>query len=90
VFRQVTITGQGATLVWCGQTAAVLGRWSIAKDPKKGWQLQAALTRADRYCVRQRGLLFSAPRLGGFFCWPVLELVLTPGTVRATLGPIEH
>lgn len=90
MFRQVTITGTEATLVLGFETAAVLGRWSIVKDPKKGWQLAAVLTRADRYRVRQRGLLFTSPRLGGHFCWPVRDLTITADSVLATLGPLEH
>jgi hypothetical protein len=85
----VTLHGQEATVVWGYHTAAVCVSWTAQRTPQGTWTLQAQLKRADAYQLRQPALKFTAPRIGGFFCFPVLSVTLGAGTLAATLGPPE-
>jgi len=86
----VTLTGVDATIVWGYHTAAVCRSWIVRRTPNARWILSAQITRADAYQLRQRDLKFTAPRKGGFFCWPVLTAPVLQGTtISATLGPPE-
>jgi len=85
----VTLHGLEATIVWGYHTAAVCRAWTATRTPQGQWSLQATLQRADAFQLRQRPLKFTAPRIGGFFCFPVLGLTLGAGTVAATMGPPE-
>lgn len=85
----VTLRGQEATVVWGYHTAAVCTSWTVQRTPQNQWSLQASLSRADSFQLRQQNLKFTAPRRGGFFCWPVLGVTLGAGTLAATLGPPE-
>jgi hypothetical protein len=85
----VTLRGQEATVVWGYHTAAVCTSWTVQRTPQGQWTLQAQLQRADAFQLRQRDLKFTAPRRGGFFCWPVLGVTLAACTLAATLGPPE-
>ena len=85
----ITLRGAEATIVWGYHTAAVCRTWTIARTPEGGWTLNATLARADAFQLRQRGLKFTAPRKGGFFCWPVLSVSLGATAVAAILGPPE-
>lgn len=85
----ITLRGLEATVVWGYHTAAVCRSWTICRTPAGHWTLQATLQRADPFQLRQQPLKFTAPRKGGFFCWPVLGVSLGASTLAATLGPPE-
>jgi hypothetical protein len=85
----VTLRGQEATVVWGFRTAAVVTSWTAARTPQGQWTLQAIVSRADPYQLRQRPLKFTAPRIGGYFCWPIVAVSLGAGTLSASLGPPE-
>jgi hypothetical protein len=60
----------------------------------RGWQLQARVSRADAFQLRQKPLYFTAPRKGAgtaFWCWPLLEPpTISNGVLRALLGKPEQ
>ena len=85
----VTLRGLEATVVWGYHTAAVCSSWTVQRTPKGAWTLQATLQRVDPFQLRQQNLKFTAPRVGGFFCWPMLGVTLGDRTLAATLGPPE-
>jgi hypothetical protein len=85
----VTLQGTEAAVVWGYHTAAVCKTWTAYRTPQGTWTLQATLQRADPFQLRQRPLKFTAPRRGGFFCWPVVSATLGIGTLAAVLGPPE-
>ena len=89
LFGEVTITGLEATVVWGYHTAAVCTRWRITKTAANAWTLSATLARADAFKLRQSQLKFTAPRKGGYFCWPILSVTLTASNLAAVLGPPE-
>jgi hypothetical protein len=86
----VTLRGQEATILWFYQTAAVCKSWTVHRTPQGQWTLRAELTRADPFRLRQRDLKFTAPRKGGFFCWPVIGVTLNALSLAATLGAPEQ
>jgi hypothetical protein len=86
---QVTLRGLEATVLWGYHTAAVIRSWTVVRTPEGQWSLQAQVQRADPFQLRQRPLKFTAPRVGGYFCWPVLSATLGAGTLAAVLGPPE-
>jgi hypothetical protein len=88
MFEALTLRGLEATIVWGYHTAAVCKAWTITKTPN-GWALEATLARADAFQCRQRDLKFTAPRVGGFFCWPVISLTLGQSSIMGYLGPPE-
>ena len=92
-FRELAIRGREGSLVWGYRTAASLRSWSIKRerDTRKGpWTLTATLERVDPFPIRQRPLLFTAPRLGGGrWCWPVLDLQVGARGLLARLGHPE-
>ena len=85
----VTLAGREATIVWGYRTAAVCSTWTIHRSPQGRWVLSAQLQRADAYQLRQRDLKFTAPRKGGYFCWPVLSVTVIATSLTAALGPPE-
>jgi hypothetical protein len=54
------------------------------------WTLTATIARVDAFMARQRPLLFSAPRAGGFWIWPIEEITIGTTTLTARLGPPEQ
>jgi hypothetical protein len=87
----VALRGQEGTIAWGYHTAAVFRSWVVRRTPQGGWTLSAQLQRADAFQLRQRDLKFTAPRVGGFFCWPVIAVVaVNASTFAAHLGPPEH
>ena len=63
-------------------TAAALTAWSITKV-KREWHLAATITgRSDPFILRQRGLLFTAPR------FPALDVVGVPTVVHGRVAAI--
>lgn len=98
MFRNVTLRGPKGAIVWAYRTAATVERWIVRRrrdvegEPWR-WELEGALGPApDSFSLRQRPLLFTAPRKGGLFCWPVqtLSINASTGRVSATLGPPEY
>ena len=85
----ITLRGLEATIVWGYHTAAVCRSWTIARTPENTWTLSAQVSRADAFQLRQRDLKFTAPRKGGYFCWPVLSVTLAAPSLTAALGPPE-
>jgi len=100
MFNAITLRGKSATLAWGYRTAAALTTWTVSRtlDEANGtytWSLAAALgPQCDRFQVRQaqarRELLFSAPRQGGFWVWPVQTVTVGERRLVATLGPPEQ
>lgn len=85
----VTLRGLEARIVWGYRTAAVCRSWTATRTPQGHWTLSARVQRADEYQLRQRPLKFTAPRKGGFFCFPVVAVNVVSQTLAATLGPPE-
>jgi len=103
VFNAITLRGAAGEILWGYRPAATLRAWLILRRPppkkKKGerassgpaWELRARTSRVDGFQCRQKPLYFSAPRRGGFWCWPVLEVtVVAPDRLIAKLGPPEQ
>jgi hypothetical protein len=91
LFRTVTLRGEkAARLSWGYQTAAVLRTWALSKNDKNEWTLTAGIDRADPFRLQQAPLQFTAPRPGGFFCFPVKTVQLGRESLVASLGPPEH
>lgn len=84
---EVTLRGGEAVIVHVYQTAAVCRSWTIHRTPHNQWTLQAEITRADAFRLRQADLIFRAPRVGGYFCWPIVGVSLVDRRLAATLGP---
>ena len=76
-----------ATISWAWHTAAVCRAWRVYKSKDGRWSLVATLQRADTFKLRQRPLLFNAPRAGGFWSWPVRAVTVTDRQITAALGP---
>lgn len=86
---QVTLRGQDAAIVWGYHTAADVKRWQVQRAGAT-WQLRAELRRSDAFHLRQSGLKFAAPRVGGYFCWPIVTAPTVVGDrLTAILGPLE-
>ena len=86
---EVKLKGKEGTVVWGYHTAAVLQTWEALRTPQGTWTLQADLQRGDAFQLRQRELKFTAPRHGGFFCFPILGITLGRTTIAAQMGPPE-
>lgn len=91
-FNSLTLHGAGGRILWHHQTAAAVRTWTITHTAKARWSLSASLDRCDALCIRQKPLMFTAPRPGGFWCWPVLTETVrrTDTALTATLGPPEQ
>ncbi len=90
MLQRVTLRGTAGALLWGHRTAAQVQAWAIKKR-KHGWVLTATVGHADAFQCRQRPLLFSAPRGGGFWVWPlVAPPQIAGGTLVAELGPPEQ
>jgi hypothetical protein len=99
VFQTITLRGVEGAIVWAYKPAVTLGSWSVKHDktgpgPTRGFELRATIIGAvDSFSLRQRPLLFTAPRRGrnaGYFCFPVQQLRVNEQTLTATLGPPEY
>jgi len=86
---RLRLKGRRGSVVWGHRTAVEVSTWSIAKA-EGHWWLTATPVRADPFASRQRALLFTVPRTGGFMTFPVLELFLGPTVIHARIGPPEH
>jgi hypothetical protein len=90
MFQKLTLHGGAASLVLGYSTAVVLRSWRIAKDDTGRWVLTGSIGRVDAFLSRQKPLLFTAPRDGGFWAWGVESIELGPTSLRAYLGPPER
>ena len=91
MFDSLVLHGGDATIAWGWRTAAVCRTWRIEKKKGGALALDATLARVDAFMLRQRPLLFTVPRKGGFLCFPVRTVTLADALhVRATLAPPEH
>ena len=94
LLRSLRIVGTRGALLWGYHEAAVLGTWTIQKTGKPGrevWTLGAAVARVEPFQIRQRPLLFSAPRFGGgMWAWGVEQVEVGPRRLSARLGPPEQ
>jgi hypothetical protein len=95
VFRSLAFRGRGGSLTWGYRTAADLTSWAVNLETTAAggdgvWKLTATLGRVDKFQIRQRPLLFTAPRIGGRWCWPVLDLQVGESAILAKLGPPEQ
>jgi len=96
MFRTLTLRGVSGSLNWGYRSAATLTGWSVRRVREDDrapwrWELEAGYTGpVDSFSLRQRPLLFTAPRRGGFWCWPVQTLHVGETRLIATLGPPEY
>lgn len=98
MFNSITLRGAAGAILWGYRTAAVLQAWTIYHHRPDGdhdarWTLTATFARVNRFELRQRPLLFSAPRPGlPMSCWPLHTASIQIGETRlvATLGPPEQ
>jgi hypothetical protein len=93
VFEALTVRGGQGTVVFGYQNAAVLGEWEIRrpKGAQGEWTLTARTVRVNPAFVRRQPLFFTAPRTGGFWCFPIVRLHDMSNThLFAQLGPPEH
>lgn len=90
MFKNLTLRGVAGSLVWGYRTAAELRSWRIGKAADGKWTLTGTFARVDRFQVRQRPLLFTAPREHGLWAWPIETLQVSDAGLTATLGPPER
>jgi len=89
MFDELVATGGEATIAWAWHTAAVCRSWRIHKVKTGQWSLVATVTRADLFKLQQRPLLFTVPRKGGHWVWPVKAVTVVDKQLTAALGPME-
>jgi hypothetical protein len=89
MFDDVTMRGAEAAVVWGYHTAAVCKSWTVHRTANGQWTVRADVTRADPFKLRQRDLKFTVPRVGGWFCWPIVGVSVNANVLAATLGPME-
>jgi hypothetical protein len=83
--RGSCVRGACGSIVWGYRTAATLRAWTVTRDATGGrgqWTLRATVDRVSPFELRQKGLHFATPRLGGFFVWEIVE---PPRVVNQTL-----
>jgi hypothetical protein len=90
VFNSLALHGGAASLLWGHREAAALGPWRITRADRGRWYLSATIARANPFMLRQRPLLFTAPRTRGFWAWGIEAIEVGPGTLYARLGPPEQ
>jgi len=97
VFQSVTLRGTQGAIVWGYSNAAIVSAWTIThhapdRTHDARWTLTARLSRIDKFQIRQRPLLFTAPRDKGRWCWPLNPESIQVGETQllATLGPPEQ
>jgi len=91
VFDSFVVTGGAGSIVWGYHDAVVLRSWRIARsqaDPV--WTLTATIAHVNKVQAQQRPLLFTAPRTGGYWAWPVHEISIGDTNLWARLGSPEQ
>lgn len=88
------LRGPSGSIVWGYRTAATLTAWTVTRDASSGraaWTLRATIERGSAFELRQKGLHFATPRLGGFFVWEITEPPrVVNNTLTAKLTPPMH
>ena len=82
----ITLRGLEGAVLFVYHTAAHLAAWRITGSRVR-WTLTATIKKADRFQLKQRPLQFTAPRIGGYWCWPLESVTVGEHELRATLGP---
>ena len=92
MFDSLTIHGGAGSLLWGSRVAVELKTWKIVRAKAAGgtWILSATIARIDKFQARQAPLLFTAPRAGGFWAWPIDAIEIGETNLRAHLGPPER
>ena len=90
MFRHLRLSGTTGAILWGYRQAATLRTWTIRKDAQDRWTLSATCVRAEPFQLRQRPLLFSAPRAGGFWAWGIESIDVGTNQLVAKLGPPEQ
>lgn len=91
MFDHFTVTGTAGAILWGSRPAVELRTWRIARsqaDPV--WTLTATIARVDKFQSRQTPLLFTAPRAGGYWAWPVQQISIGDTQLWAQLGSPEQ
>lgn len=73
-------------------TAAVFRSWTVQRAGT-GWTLTGRVSRVDLFLIERgprNGLRFNAPRVGGYWSWPVQAATVARDTLTATLGPPDY
>lgn len=103
MFDHVTLRGVGSAdggaqpaVLYGYQQAALIWQWTITKERDRKtrvivWRLRASVVRHDKFLLRPSPrLVFTAPRRGGLWCWPIVgDLALSGSQLVATLGHPE-
>jgi hypothetical protein len=93
LYHHVRIRGVKGALLWGYHQAATFNGWVIRKGADGQWILTATLKQGNAFQLRQRPLLFTAPREGtrdGFWAWGVESVHVGTTQVVAMLGPPEQ
>jgi hypothetical protein len=93
LFRGVELRGVEGYINLAYHTAAVVQGWRVSHAYRGPWILTAPIVRADFYLLRQKvGLGFNAPRVGGWWHWPITAIEVGPEArmLTARLGPPEQ
>ena len=88
-YHRIRLRGERGSLLWGYHEAATFKSWRIWKGQGR-WQLSGRLAKSDAFQVRQRPLLFSAPRDRGMWAWGVERIEIKGSEVRAYLGEPEN
>ena len=92
-YPKLTYRGAGGAFLWRGKEAATVASWSVVAQ-QGGYRLTALLNRIDAFQIRQRPLLFAAPRVKptpGFWAWGVDRVESFQGNqLVAVVGPPEN
>ena len=91
MFDSLTVNGTTGAILWGHGVAVDLRSWRVARsqaDPV--WTLTATIAHVDKFQARQRPLLFTAPRAGGYWAWPVHEISIGETNLWARLGSPEQ
>lgn len=88
-FLNATVRGAAGQILWGYRPAAWLRSWTISKEHGQ-WRLRGTADRIDAFQLRQKPLIFTAPRGKGQWCWPVTSVVVNQQQIIGTLGPPEQ
>jgi hypothetical protein len=92
MFDALRIHGTAASILWGYRAAVTLKTWSIVRVQQQ-WMLTGIIERVEPFMVRQRPLLFTAPReraRDGHWAWGIEAIQVGRIEVVARLGPPEQ
>lgn len=109
MIETVRLRGRTGSVLWGYRAVADVATWAIVravvpaaarrspevkrKPDARGWQLIAALGRADAWELEHGfpDLRFAAPRAGGFWSFPIIgRPTIDRGILRVALGPPDR